>query len=72
LELTVQNTLSEPFIEAINIAKNFSGFVKVITVYRKGMDKKQKKSSKKQNNPLKERKSIIVHYQFSDLILQEP
>ena len=43
-------------IEAINVAKKFSGFVKVITVYKQGMNEKAKKVLEEAEQHLKKEK----------------
>ncbi len=44
-------------IEAINVAKKFSGFVKVITVYKQGMNEKAKKVLEEAEQHLKKEKT---------------
>jgi nucleotide-binding universal stress UspA family protein len=43
-------------IEAINVAKKFSGFIKVITVYKQGMDKEAEKVLEEAEEYLKKEK----------------
>jgi nucleotide-binding universal stress UspA family protein len=43
-------------IEAINVAKKFSGFIKVITVYKQGMDEEAKRVLEEAEEYLKKEK----------------
>jgi len=44
-------------IEAINVAKKFSGFIKVITVYKQGMDEEAKRVLEEAEEYLKKEKT---------------
>jgi len=57
------------FIEAINIAKRFSGFVKVITVYKQGMDKEAEKVLEEAEQYLKKEK---IDYSLSSILGSNP
>jgi len=56
-------------IEAINVAKNFSGFVKVITVYNQGMDKEAEKVLEEAEQYLKKEK---INYSLSSILGSNP
>lgn len=57
------------FMEAINIAKRFSGFVKVITVYKQGMDKEAEKVLEEAEQYLKKEK---IDYSLSSILGSNP
>jgi len=57
------------FMEAINIAKRFSGFVKVITVYKQGMDKEAEKVLEEAEQYLKKEK---INYSLSSILGSNP
>lgn len=57
------------FMEAINIARRFSGFVKVITVYRRGMDKEAEKILGEAEQHLKKEK---IDYNLSSILGSNP
>jgi len=56
-------------IEAINVAKNFSGSVKVITVYKQGMDKEAEKVLGEAEQYLKKEK---INYSLSSILGSNP
>jgi len=56
-------------IEAINVAKNFSGSVKVITVYKQGMDKEAEKVLEEAEKYLKKEK---INYSLSSILGSNP
>ena len=56
-------------IEAINVAKNFSGSVKVITVYKQGMDKEAEKVLEEAEQYLKKEK---INYSLSSILGSNP
>ena len=56
-------------IEAINVAKNFSGSVKVITVYKQGMDKEAEKVLEEEEQYLKKEK---INYSLSSILGSNP
>lgn len=56
-------------IEAMNIAKIFSGFVKIVTVYKKGMDKKAEEILKAAEQSLKKEK---INYTLSSILGSNP
>jgi len=56
-------------IEAINVAKNFSGSVKVITVYKQGMDKEAEKVLEEEEKYLKKEK---INYSLSSILGSNP
>jgi len=56
-------------IEAINIAKKFSGSVKVITVYKQGMDKEAEKVLEEAEQYLKKEK---INYSLSSILGSNP
>jgi nucleotide-binding universal stress UspA family protein len=56
-------------IEAINVAKNFSGSLKVITVYKLGMDKEAEKVLKEAEQYLKKEK---INYNLSSILGSNP
>jgi len=55
--------------EAINVAKKFSGSIKVITVYKQGMDKEAEKILEEAEQLLKEEKS---DYSLSSILGSNP
>jgi nucleotide-binding universal stress UspA family protein len=55
--------------EAINVAKKFSGFVKVITVYKRGMDDQAKAALEEAERYLKKEK---VNYGVSSILGSNP
>jgi nucleotide-binding universal stress UspA family protein len=57
------------FMEAINIARRFSGFVKVITVYGRGMDKEAEKILGEAEQSLKKEK---IDYSLSSILGSNP
>ena len=57
------------FMEAINIARRFSGFVKVITVYKQGMDKEAEKILEEAEQHLKKEK---IDYSLSSILGSNP
>ncbi len=57
------------FLEAINIARRFSGFVKVITVYDRGMDKKADKILEEAEQYLKREN---MNYNVSSILGSNP
>jgi len=56
-------------IEALNVAKKFSGFVKVITVYKQGMDKEAEKVLGEAEQYLKKEK---INYGLSSILGSNP
>jgi nucleotide-binding universal stress UspA family protein len=56
-------------IEAINVAKIFSGSVKVITVYKQGMDKEAEKVLEEAEKYLKKEK---INYNLSSILGSNP
>ena len=60
---------TKAFIEAINIAKRFSGFVKVITVYKQGMEKEAEKVLGEVEKYLKKEK---IDYSLSPILGSNP
>ncbi len=56
-------------IEALNVAKKFSGFVKVITVYKQGMDKEAEKVLQNAVQRLKKEK---IDYSLSSILGSNP
>jgi len=56
-------------IEALNVAKKFSGFVKVITVYKQGMDKEAEKVLGEAEQYLKKEK---INYSLSSILGSNP
>jgi nucleotide-binding universal stress UspA family protein len=56
-------------IEAINVAKKFSGFIKVITVYKQGMDGEAKKVLEEAEQYLKKEK---IDYNLSSILGSNP
>jgi nucleotide-binding universal stress UspA family protein len=56
-------------IEAINVAKNFSGSAKVITVYKQGMDKEAEKVLEEAEQYLKKEK---INYNLSSILGSNP
>jgi len=56
-------------IEAINVAKKFSGFIKVITVYKQGMDEEAKKVLKEAEQYLKKEK---IGHSLSSILGSNP
>jgi len=57
------------FIEAVNIAKRFSGFVKVITVHKQGMEKEAEKILEELEQHLKKEK---IDYSLSSILGSNP
>ncbi len=57
------------FLEATNIARRFSGFVKVITVYDRGMDKKAEKILDEAEQYLKRER---MNYDVSSILGSNP
>ncbi len=64
------------FIEAINVAKKFSGFVKVVTVYKQGMDKEAEKVLKEAEKVLEEAEKYLkkekINYRLSSILGSNP
>jgi nucleotide-binding universal stress UspA family protein len=56
-------------IEALNIAKKFSGSIKVITVYKQGMDKEAEKILGEAEQYLKKEK---INYSLSSILGSNP
>lgn len=56
-------------IEAINVAKRFSGFVRVITVHKQGMDKEAEKILEEVEQYLKKEK---IDYNLSSILGSNP
>ncbi|RLI45637.1 hypothetical protein DRO69_04820 [Candidatus Bathyarchaeota archaeon] len=56
-------------MEAINVAKIFSGFIKVITVYKQGMDKEAEKVLEEAEQHLKKEK---IEYSLSSILGSNP
>jgi len=56
-------------IEAINVAKKFSGFIKVITVYKQGMDKEAEKVLEEAEEYLKKEK---IDHRSSSILGSNP
>jgi len=56
-------------VEALNVAKKFSGFVKVITVYKQGMDKEAEKVLGEAEQYLKKEK---INYSLSSILGSNP
>jgi nucleotide-binding universal stress UspA family protein len=57
------------FMEAINIAKRFSGFIKVVTVYKPGMDKEAEKVLEEAEQLLKKEK---IDYDLLSILGSNP
>lgn len=56
-------------MEAINVAKRFSGFVKVITIYKQGMDKEAEKVLEEAEQYLKKEK---IDHSLSSILGSNP
>jgi len=56
-------------MEAINVAKKFSGFIKVITVYKQGMDKEAEKILEEAEQYLKKEK---IDHSLSSILGSNP
>ena len=59
----------EALIEAINVAKKFSGFIKVITVYKQGMDEEAKRILEEAEQYLKKEK---IGHSLSSILGSNP
>jgi len=56
-------------IEALKVAKKFSGFIRVVTFYDKGMDEKSKKILEEAEQHLKKEK---IEYSLSSILGSNP
>ena len=56
-------------IEAINVAKKFSGFIKVITIYKQGIDEEAKNVMEEAEQYLKKAK---IDYSLSSILGSNP
>ena len=57
------------FMEAMNVAQRFSGFIKVITVYKQGMEKEAKKILEDVERALKEK---AIRYEVTAILGSNP